>query len=121
MDINDEVGPVSGNTRTSPREEAVDLFREPRPILRAPSFILNSSSCTSHAGSGDQFMHQEDPDESDDNEKAKVYTYFDQMSKKVLKEIGRYWGRRSNGNRPYYVLRNYRFVIYKKKMGRDIL
>lgn len=64
--------------------------------------------------------YRHDADGSEDNEKAKVYTYFDHMSKKVLREIGRYSGRRSIGDRPDYVLRNYRFVIYKK-MGRDVL
>lgn len=73
IEIDDEVGPASGNTQTRQREEAVEVFREPRPVLPAPSSTLSSYSCPPHADAGDQVMQdRDDAEKSDDNEKAKV-------------------------------------------------
>lgn len=60
-----------------------------------------------------------------------VYTYFDMLSKKVLREIFSskkvlreifsLRERRSNATKHDYVFRNYRFVIFRKGTGRNIL
>lgn len=57
---------------------------------------------------------------AEEQEKKQIFTYFKGLSKKQLREIGRHWMWKSNGNKDDYIYRNYRFVIFKKTMGRDL-
>ena len=40
---------------------------------------------------------------------VKVFTFFSSLRKGVLRKLGRAWGRRSSGNKPELIYRNFLF------------
>lgn len=105
---------------------SIPLPHHVEPIMSQPapnhpgegSSVNTAQERNTQAPSGALAFYAQDGEDVDDL--TIVYTFFLGLRMDVLRKIGRHWGRRSTGNKPELLYRNFIFLKECKDSGKDI-